>query len=341
MPLTDIEREIIKSVVANFVDGRQSTHRSILLGFEQPRAIEHLSSLRILDVQENRTVFLPTVLAFHYCGVPTFLQIAKSSIDAVARALLGLFRAGNLDITRTYTPDDLSVHASGVNFVAFPNQISLGLFLVREFGVLQGFSTNPEHTKVTKFQISEDILTFKNTGREWDEFVKQRSEQIEGVVQPLKVEGMTSVQSDSRKIFLVHGHDEAVKHSVARFLEKLGFQPIILHEQPNRGQTLIEKFEANSDVGFAVVLLTPDDVGRVVSDKKLNPRARQNVILELGYFLAKLGRPRVCALYKNMVELPSDVDGVIYIAYDDSGGWRVKLANEIRAAGISVDMNQV
>ncbi|MFZ0321012.1 MAG: hypothetical protein WAL56_17930, partial [Candidatus Sulfotelmatobacter sp.] len=191
MPLTDIEREIIKSVVTNFITDRQSTHRSILLGFEQPRAIEHLSSLRILDVQENRKVFLPTILAFHYCGVPTFLQTAKSSIDAVARALLRLFRAGNLDITCTYTPEDLGIYASGVNFVPVPNQISLGLFLVREFGVLHGFSTNSEHTEVTQFQISEDILTFKNTGKEWDEFVGQRSKQIDGMDQPAKVEGMT------------------------------------------------------------------------------------------------------------------------------------------------------
>jgi predicted nucleotide-binding protein len=99
-----------------------------------------------------------------------------------------------------------------------------------------------------------------------------------------------------------------MKESVARFLEKLDLRPIILHEQPNKGRTVIEKFEAHSDVGFAVVLLTPDDVGGLASSPdKLSRRARQNVILELGYFIGKLGRAKVCALYKEGVEIPSDI----------------------------------
>jgi predicted nucleotide-binding protein len=150
--------------------------------------------------------------------------------------------------------------------------------------------------------------------------------------------GAVMVISDSRNVFLVHGRDDAVTESVARFLEKLDLHPIILHEQPNMGRTVIEKFEAHADVGFAVVLLTPDDVGGLAADGKLAPRARQNVILELGYFIGRLGRARVCALYVEGVELPSDIHGVLYVAYD--AGWRLKLAGEIRAAGISVDLNQ-
>jgi predicted nucleotide-binding protein len=146
----------------------------------------------------------------------------------------------------------------------------------------------------------------------------------------------------SRTVFIVHGHDEAVKQSVARFLEKLDLHPIILHEQPNKGRTIIEKFEAHSDVGFAVVLLTPDDLGGVASTPaKLQPRARQNVILELGYFIGKLGRARVCALYTKGVELPSDIHDVVYVPYDEGGAWRIGLARELNAAGITVDMNRI
>ena len=145
--------------------------------------------------------------------------------------------------------------------------------------------------------------------------------------------------TQSRKVFLVHGHDERVKYSVARFLDKLNLEVIILHEQPNKGRTVIEKFEQHSDVGFAVVLLTPDDIGSLAADSKTQARARQNVILELGYFFGKLGRERVCAIHSGGVELPSDIHGIIYIPFDAGGGWRLELAKEVRAAGIDVDMN--
>jgi predicted nucleotide-binding protein len=158
---------------------------------------------------------------------------------------------------------------------------------------------------------------------------------------PAAGSGVLAVKSDSRDIFLVHGRDDAVKESVARFLEKLDLHPVILHEQPNMGRTLIEKFEAHSNVGFAIVLLTPDDVGGLASEGKLNPRARQNVIMELGYFIGKLSRARVCALYVEGVELPSDIHGVLYVPYDAGSGWRLQLAAEIRAAGITVDLNRV
>jgi predicted nucleotide-binding protein len=339
MQLTEPEHAITKSVVTTFVTERQAAPRwSLLAVFEQPKTLDRLASLRILEAYDSSTIFLPTVLAFHYCNVPAFVQAAKSSIDAVVRALQALFRTGGWDNRRTYIPENLGIYTGGPNFVPFPNQISLGLFLVREFGVLQGYSTNAEHTEITQFQISEDVLTFKDIEKEWDEFVRQRTEPIRGPAQPARVEGITPLQSDSRKVFLVHGHDEAVKQSVARFLARLELEPIILHEQPNKSQTVIEKFEANSDVGFAVVLLTPDDEGRAVG-KDLKPRARQNVILELGYFIGKLRRARVCALYKGDIELPSDIHGVTWVRYDEAGGWRLELAKELKAAEIAVDLN--
>ena len=145
----------------------------------------------------------------------------------------------------------------------------------------------------------------------------------------------------SRKVFVVHGHDDGIKETVARFLSKLELEPVVLHEQPNRGRTIIEKFEDHSDVAFAVVLFTPDDVGYPAGDvTQSKPRARQNVVLELGFFMAALGRERVCVLYKSGVEVPSDYSGVLYQELDVQGAWRFRLAREIKAAGIDIDLNR-
>ena len=153
--------------------------------------------------------------------------------------------------------------------------------------------------------------------------------------------GQVVSEADPSSVFVVQGHDE-VRERVARLLEHLGLRPIILQEQPNRGQTIIEKFESYASVGFAVVLLTPDDVGRSASNPEdLKPRARQNVIFELGFFVAALGRRRVCALYKGDVELPSDYRGVVYIPIDPADGWQLKLARELKYAGLDVDLNKV
>ena len=146
--------------------------------------------------------------------------------------------------------------------------------------------------------------------------------------------------SPIKKLFIVHGHDEAAKGSAAMFVEKLGLEAIILHEQPNAGRMVIEKFEDHSNVGFAIVLLTPDDVGAPRNSHDMKPRARQNVILELGYFMGKLGRGRVCALYKEGVEIPSDYQGVLYIQMDAAGAWKTALVKEIKNAGIDVDLNK-
>lgn len=114
----------------------------------------------------------------------------------------------------------------------------------------------------------------------------------------------------SSKVFIVHGHDDGARESVARFLERMGLEAIILHEQANQGRTIIEKVVAHSDVGFAVVLLTPDDEGCVKGGTP-ELRARQNVLLELGYFIGRLGRERVCALKSGELEIPSDFAGVV------------------------------
>ena len=150
-------------------------------------------------------------------------------------------------------------------------------------------------------------------------------------------------RSPGRKIFVVHGHDNGLKETVARFLTRLQLDPIILHEKPNEGRTIIEKFEKHSEVDFAVVLFSPDDLayraGESASSAK--HRARQNVVLELGFFMGSLGRNKVAALYAGDLELPSDYAGVVYVPIDAAGAWKYALAREIRSAGITVDMNLI
>ena len=150
------------------------------------------------------------------------------------------------------------------------------------------------------------------------------------------------VERISREVFIVHGHDKASKQSVARCIEQLELDPIIMQEQPNQGRTLIEKLESSGEAGYAVIILTPDDVGGEASNpQNLKFRARQNVILEFGYFIGRLGRNRVCALHKGDVELPSDIHGVAWITLDDSDAWRLAIVKELRGAGYNVDANKL
>lgn len=144
----------------------------------------------------------------------------------------------------------------------------------------------------------------------------------------------------SRKVFIVHGHDDGARETVARFLERIGLEAIILHEQANQGRTIIEKVVAHGDVGFAVVLLTPDDEGCAKGGTP-EPRARQNVLLELGYFIGRLGRDKVCALKRGTLEIPSDFAGVVWETMDSNGGWKRALARELEAAGHDIDWNKV
>jgi len=165
---------------------------------------------------------------------------------------------------------------------------------------------------------------------------------------------------NSNKIFVVHGHNEAIKNEVATFLQTRDLDPVILHLQPSLGKTIIEKVEHYSDVGYAVILLTQDDIGctlgspEVISIEekggflskkekiihagrawgKQMTRARQNVIFEFGYFTGKLGRSKVAALCENDVERPSDIDGLVYISLDSQEKWKEALKKEIEAAGI-------
>ncbi len=152
-------------------------------------------------------------------------------------------------------------------------------------------------------------------------------------------EGMNMAESC---VFLVHGRNDGIKSEVARLIEKLSLPVIILHEQPNEGQTIVEKFEKHAArSNFAVVLLTADDQGGLKDSPTFSLRARQNVVLELGYFMGKFTRKNVCALYENGVELPSDYAGILYIPFDSNGAWKLQLAKEMKTAGLPVDITKV
>jgi hypothetical protein len=146
-------------------------------------------------------------------------------------------------------------------------------------------------------------------------------------------------------IFLVHGSNVARREEVARFLGTVlgaDVPVVILHEQPNLGRTILEKFEESAaQAQFAVVILTADDEARPRGTETWESRSRQNVVFEMGFFFGKLGRGRVGVLYEAGVERPSDIDGLVYIALDEAGGWKLQLSHEMRACGIDIDLNRL
>ncbi|ECH4232299.1 hypothetical protein FPR31_26945, partial [Salmonella enterica] len=147
-----------------------------------------------------------------------------------------------------------------------------------------------------------------------------------------------TVMRNKRKVFIVHGRNNEAKQEVSRFITDLGLEPIILHEQASSGMTIIEKIERYSnDADFALVLYTACDLGRSIDEP--NPphnRARQNVVFEHGYLMAKLGRENVCALVKDNIETPNDISGVVYVPLDPHGAWKMSVSKELRTCGYSI-----
>ncbi|MGH1432786.1 MAG: TIR domain-containing protein [Neptuniibacter sp.] len=150
----------------------------------------------------------------------------------------------------------------------------------------------------------------------------------------------TTVARNKRKVFIVHGRDNEAKYEVSRFIEQLGLEAIILHEQANAGMTIIEKIEHYSnDADFALVLYTGCDHGRGVHESNVPPknRARQNVVFEHGYLMAKLGRENVCSLVKGQIETPNDISGVVYVPLDENSGWKNSVAKELSECGYKIN----
>jgi predicted nucleotide-binding protein len=141
----------------------------------------------------------------------------------------------------------------------------------------------------------------------------------------------------SNKVFIVHGHDDIAKEQVEHFIRKVSLEPIIIGNEASGGRTIIEKIEEYSDdIGFGIAIYTPCDEtaeGRF--------RARQNVVLEHGYLMGKLGREKVCALVKGEVEKPSDISGIVYISMNEKPAWEIALIKELKKAGYDVDANKI
>jgi predicted nucleotide-binding protein len=144
--------------------------------------------------------------------------------------------------------------------------------------------------------------------------------------------------SPDAPIFIVHGRDTLRAESVAHTVGTVtGRRTIILRDQPNMGRTLMEKFEQHAvEASYAIIVLTADDKGSLADEIDTRPRGRQNVIFEMGYFYGLIGRERVSVLLQPGIEKPSDMDGIVYITYDDNGAWKTGLFRELQNAGIDI-----
>jgi predicted nucleotide-binding protein len=205
--------------------------------------------------------------------------------------------------------------------------------------VLGGAPASPyEVQKYLSDGKQKSLLLLRQAIRGLEEEIVDQQQHTAAALRPRE----TAPSRDLSKVFIVHGHDGEARQAVARFIEKLGFEAVILHERPNKGRTIITKFrEEAAGVGFAVVLMTPDDVGGLpgLVLGSIRPRARQNVVFELGFFIGALGSERVAAMVKGDIERPSDFDGVVYVSLD-SGNWKADLARELEAAGYVIDWNK-
>lgn len=354
--ISDAEREIILTVVRRFLDEHRATpKRELLRKLHSPVSalLQRLdqSVLRLANNTHPNETYLPRANAFYHCGDSAALAFARKSTILVLRVLRDLFDEelkGDGNDQRQFTPEEVEAAARAVDSSVDADMIFVGLYLAQEFSVFPSLRLDAQQIGVASFSLGERI--YETQYLDWDEHIRrsnisvatwaQNQESSEGTLPSFGTVGLEpfAMELDNRKIFLVHGHADETKNAVAKFLRSLGLEVIILHEQANQGQTIVEKFEKHSNVGFAVVLLTPDDFGGPVRHpEKTQKRARQNVILELGIFIGKLGRERVCPIYVEGVELPSDIHGVLYVPYDVGGNWKAALVKELVAAGIAVD----
>jgi Predicted nucleotide-binding protein containing TIR -like domain len=159
-------------------------------------------------------------------------------------------------------------------------------------------------------------------------------------IEEKKEEKMTK-KNENKYVFIVHGKNDGIKAQVSNLILKLGLKPIVLHEQANQGKTIIEKFEKHSDVSAAIILFTDDDLGKYKDDPDLEVRARQNAIFEAGYFIGKLGRENTIILVSSNINIPSDLQGYVYIELDLKQRWHLDVAKELKAIGFDIDMNRL
>lgn len=205
------------------------------------------------------------------------------------------------------------------------------------------------NNSIYKFESDVSLMGAPYYHKIANDYTLKRKSILESIIEQLDLleeiqESNTSTQENilGNDIFIVHGHDNEAKLDVARTIEKLDLNAVILHERPNKGRTIIEKLtEESKNAGFAIILLTPDDIGAIKESAEVEERARQNVVLELGYFIGRLGRPRVCVLLKGSTQIPSDFSGVLYIPMDAQGKWKFDLAKELESVGFNIDLTKI
>ena len=180
--------------------------------------------------------------------------------------------------------------------------------------------------------FSDSIYKFNNS------FIDYLGKALEDIIEANpEIEANTAKKTNNDTVFIIHGHDNTLKMEVQLLLNRAAVNNIVLHEQADRGRTIIDKLlDETNKAGYAIALLTPDDI--LENEAK---RARQNVILEIGYFIGLLGKERIRLLVKDGVEVPSDLQGILYEKYEASGSWKIKLLKEMQAVGIYVDMKGV
>lgn len=196
------------------------------------------------------------------------------------------------------------------------------------------------------------VVTSNTTDEDYRRAYELGKKQLVGIVKSM-IEDLTLslddneskeiVQEKLGNVFVVHGHDTILRDAVELFLLRMGYNPIILCQEPSRGNTIIEKIEEyTKNICYAIVLYTPCDLGKGKDEEDLKQRARQNVVFEHGYLQAKYGRDHVCALMREGVELPGDFSGVIYVNYDDKNQpWKNRIAKEMEAVGLKIQWSKI
>lgn len=230
------------------------------------------------------------------------------------------------------------VRSSSPDFKAWKTRASR--FLIKHYG-----EDSYEYNNFKKISYSLSVCTFDTPDSSFVRACSRGLQQAQAILETYfddfeeknNSEPMLEMNlGDFSKVFVVHGHDGELRERVARIIERQGLKAIILNEQANAGLTIIEKLEAESDAAGAVCLFTDDDVGRNDRSDEERPRARQNVVFETGYFIGRLGRGNVAILANREVELPSDMQGIVYVNTD---AWEFALLKELKKMGYSIDMN--
>lgn len=224
---------------------------------------------------------------------------------------------------------------------------------VKEF-LKQSFN-HPDNEYLNDFSLSGIPVIVTSGGdyvKEERDELKSKVQYLEALKEMLQIIPTAAIKentpsdrlqtTNSKKVFIVHGHNHALRNEVELLVKQLDFEPIVLFKEPNLGDTVIEKlFRKMDDASFAIVLYTKCDEGKAVEEDHLKPRARQNVVFEHGLMCGLIGRKRVVALVEDGVEIPSDLSGIIYIRIDEAKRWQFDVAREMKAAGLDVDLNKL